>query len=132
NYTSELAGQLMMQVRAYDQKNLDEVKKAIDETLSRFEKEGIPERDLRRIKAGQETDFYNSISSVLWKGVQLTQYEMFAGDANEINRNVGRIMDVTVADVKRVFDKYIKGKHYVATSFVPKGQKELALSNSKE
>ncbi len=132
NYTSELAGQLMMQVRAYDQKNLDEAKKAIDETLSRFEKEGIPERDLRRIKAGQETDFYNSISSVLGKGVQLTQYEMFAGDANEINRNVGRIMAVTAADVKRVFDKYIKGKHYIATSFVPKGQKELALSNSKE
>ena len=132
NYTSEIAGQLMMQVRAYDQKNLDEVKKAIDETLSRFEKEGIPERDLRRIKAGQETDFYNGISSVLGKGVQLTQYEMFAGDANEINRNVGRIMAVTAADVKRVFDKYIKGKHYVATSFVPKGQKALALSNSTE
>ncbi|CAN5191992.1 pitrilysin family protein [soil metagenome] len=131
NYTSELAGQLMMQVRAFDQKNLDEVKKAIDETLVKFDKDGIPEKDLKRIKAGQETDFYNSISSVLGKGFELAQYQMFAGDPNEINKNVDRIMAVTRADVKRVFDKYIKGKHYIATSFVPRGQKELALSNSE-
>jgi zinc protease len=38
NYTSELAGQLMLQVRAYDQTDLDAVKAAIDETLAQFEK----------------------------------------------------------------------------------------------
>ncbi len=132
NYTSELAGQLMLQVTAFDQKNLDNVKAAIEETFSKFDKEGISEKDLKRIKAGQETDFYNSISSVLGKGFQLTQYQIFAGDPNEINKNVDRIMAVTRADVKRVFDKYIKGKNYVATSFVPKGQKNLALSNAVE
>jgi len=130
NYTSELAGQLSLQVRAFDKKNLDLVKAAIDETFSSFEKEGIPEKDLKRIKAGQETDFYNSISSVLGKGFQLAQYQMFAGDPNEINKNVDRIMNVTAEDVNRVFQKYIKNKPYIATSFVPKGQKELALENS--
>jgi zinc protease len=34
--------------------------------------------------------------------------------------------------VKRVYDKYIKNKPFVATSFVPKGQVELALENSIE
>jgi len=130
NYTSELAGQLSLQVRAFDQIDLDQVKTAIDETFSNFEKEGISEKDLKRIKAGQETDFYNSISSVLGKGFQLAQYQIFAGDPNEINKNVDRIMNVTAEDVKRVFEKYIKGKAYVATSFVPKGQKELALEDS--
>ncbi len=130
NYTSELAGQLMLQVTAFDQKELDDVKAGIEETISNFEKEGIPEKDLKRIKAGLETDFYNSISSVLGKGFQLAQYQIFAGDPNEINKNVDKIMAVTPRDVKRVFEKYIKGKNYVATSFVPKGQKELALSNS--
>ncbi|EHQ01608.1 M16 family metallopeptidase [Gillisia limnaea] len=131
NYTSELAGQLSLQVRAFDKKDLDLVKAAIDETFSSFDKEGIPEKDLKRIKAGQETDFYNSISSVLGKGFQLAQYQIFAGDPNEINKNVDRIMSVTAADVQRVFEKYIKGKAYVATSFVPKGQIELALEDSK-
>lgn len=132
NYTSELAGQLMLQVRAYDQTDLDAVKSAIDETLAQFEKNGIPEKDLRRIKAGQETDFYNGISSVLGKGFQLAQYQIFAGDPNEINKNVDRILGVTTEDVMRVYEKYIKNKPFVATSFVPKGQQVLALENSKE
>ena len=132
DYTSELAGQFMLQVRAFEGKDLDEVKSAIDETFAEFEKKGIPEKDLKRIKAGQETDFYNSISSVLGKGFQLAQYQIFANDPNEINKNVEKILNVSAEDVKRVYNKYIKGKPFIATSFVPKGQKELALENSIE
>ena len=32
----------------------------------------------------------------------------------------------------RVYEKYIKGKNYVATSFVPKGKLPLALEGSKK
>ncbi len=131
DYTSELAGQLMLQVRAYKGVDLDKVQKAINETFKEFEKKGISEKDLKRIKAGQETEFYNDISSVLGKGFQLAQYQIFANDPNEINKNVEKILAVTSKDVKRVYNKYIKGKPFVATSFVPKGQIELALENSK-
>ena len=54
--------------------------KAFDEAFAKFEKEGISEKDLNRIKAGQETQFYNSLSSVLGKGFQLAQYNIFAND----------------------------------------------------
>jgi len=37
---------------------------------------------------------------------------------------------VTTADVMRVYQKYIKNKNYVATSFVPKGKIALALDGS--
>ncbi|MDT0650303.1 M16 family metallopeptidase [Autumnicola edwardsiae] len=132
NYTSELAGQLMLQVRAYDGKDLDAVKAAIEGTFRNFEEEGIPQKDLKRIKAGQESNFYNSISSVLGKGFQLAQYEIFANDPNYINKEVENILAVTAEDVMRVYEKYIKNKPYVATSFVPKGQAELALEGSEE
>lgn len=132
NYTSELAGQLMLQVRAYDGKNLDSVKMAIDETLAEFEKNGIPQKDLKRIKAGLETDFYNSISSVLGKGFQLAQYEIFAKDPNFINKEIDKMLAVSAEDVMSVFKKYVRNKNYVATSFVPKGQLELALENSEK
>ena len=132
NYTSELAGQLMLQVRAYDRKDLDSVKLAIEETFSEFEKNGIPQKDLKRIKAGLETDFYNSISSVLGKGFQLAQYEIFAKDPNFINKEVDKLLAVSAEDVMKVFNKYVKNKNYVATSFVPKGQLDLALEGSKK
>ncbi|MCB7480804.1 M16 family metallopeptidase [Christiangramia sediminis] len=132
NYTSELAGQLMLQVRAYDGKDLDSVKIAIDETFAEFEKNGIPQKDLKRIKAGLETDFYNSISSVLGKGFQLAQYEIFAKDPNFINKEIDKMLAVTGEDVMNLFKKYVANKNYVATSFVPKDQLDLALENSEK
>ncbi|MGB7784803.1 MAG: pitrilysin family protein [Salinimicrobium sp.] len=130
NYTSELAGQFMLQVRAYDGTDLDSVYAAVQQTFQKFEKEGISEKDLKRIKAGQETNFYNSLSSVLGKGFQLAQYEIFADDPGMINKEVGKILAVTPQDVMRVYNKYIKDRDYVMTSFVPKGEKELAVDNA--
>ena len=131
NRESELAGQMMLSVRAFNNKDLDEVATAINESFAKFEKEGISEKDLDRIKAGQERQFYNSLSSVLGKGVVLAQGNLFANDPGFVEKDIRSILNVTTADVKRVYEKYIKGKNYVATSFVPKGKPELALDGSK-
>lgn len=71
NDTQEVAGQFELKVRAFADKNLNEVAAAINEAFAKFEKEGISEKDLNRIKAGQETRFYNSLSSVLAKARSL-------------------------------------------------------------
>ncbi len=132
NYASELAGQTHLVVRAFTDKDLDEVAGAVSEAFARFEKDGISQKDLDRIKAGQETQFYNSLSSVLGKGVQLTQCNIFAGDPGCIEKDIQGILAVTPADVTRVYEKYIRGKNFVATSFVPKGKVGLALEGSKK
>jgi zinc protease len=130
NQDSELAGQFELTVRAFPGKDLDEVGAAIAEAFAKFEKEGISERDLNRIKAGQETQFYSSLSSVLGKGFQLAQYNIFAKNPGFIEQDIQNILAVTPADVVRVYERYIKGRNYIATSFVPKGKPELALEGS--
>ncbi len=132
NDTSELAGEFAVSVRAFDGKDLDEVSAAIDEAFAKFEKEGISDKDLTRIKAGQETQFYSSLSSVLGKGFNLAQYNIFAGDPGFIEKDIQNILAVTPADVTRVYQKYIKNKPFVATSFVPKGKPALALEGSNK
>jgi zinc protease len=127
---SELAGGIDLEINAFADKDLDEVAKAIEEGFARFEKNGISERDLNRIKARQETQFYNSLSNVLGKSVVLSQYSMFAGDPGYVEKDIKSILAVTPADVMRVYQKYIKGKNYVATSFVPKGKVAQALEGS--
>ena len=129
-FNSEIAGQFMLQTTAFSDIDLDKVEKAIFKALSDFEAKGISETDLSRIKAGQETDFYNSLTSVLGKGAQLAQYEIFAGDPAFINQDVKNILAVTTEDVMRVYNTYIKAKHFVATSFVPMNKAALALQNS--
>jgi zinc protease len=130
NSTAELAGQMNLSLRAFDGKDLDAVAAAINEGFAKFEKDGISERDLARIKAGQETQFYNSLSNVLGKSVVLSQYNMFANDPGFVTKDIANILAVTPADVTRVYNKYIKGKNYVATSFVPKGKIPVALEGS--
>ena len=129
-YNSEIAGQYMLSVTAFQKTNLNEVMNGINEAFKNFEAEGISQQDLDRIKAGQETAFYTNLSSVLGKGFQLAQYEIFAGTPEYINQDVKNILAVTTQDVMRVYEKYIKGKNYVATSFVPKGQANLILEGS--
>ena len=130
NYTSELAGQFMLQVRAFEGKPLDAVAGAINQGFAKFEQEGIPERDLSRIKAGLETRFYNSVSSVLGKSALLAEYNYLTGNPGYVEEGVKKTLAVTAADVRRVYDTYIKGKPFVATSFVPGGKLALALSGS--
>lgn len=130
NFASELAGEYRLNVRAFADKNLDEVADAVEEAFKRFEAKGIPKKDLDRIKAGQETSFYNGLSSVLGKGFQLAQYNIFAKDPGFVTQDVKNILNVTPEDVMRVYDTYIKDKNFIATSFVPKGQLSQALSGS--
>lgn len=132
NYTSELAGQVQLIVRAFNNTKLDEVKKGIDKAFANFESNGIPQKDLDRIKAGQETNFYQSLSSVLGKGTRLASYNTYTGNPGFVKEDIKNTLAVTKEDVMNVYNKYIKGKNFVATSFVPRNGKGLALANSRE
>ena len=131
-YNSELAGDARLSVTAFAGTALDSVLAAVEEGLARFERDGIPAAALDRIKAGQETAFYGGLSSVLGKGFNLAQYNIFAGDPGFVRQDIDRILNVTAADVRRVYDTYLAGKPYVATSFVPKGARTQVLAGSEK
>jgi len=132
NRSSELAGEFNIGVRAKDGIDLDSVYAAIEEALSEFETNGFSEKDLQRIKAEQETNFYNGISSVLGKAFQLSNYNEFAGNPGYITEDINKILAVEKEDVMRVYEKYIKDKPAIITSFVPKGQLELIVEGSEQ
>ncbi|MFU8812370.1 MAG: M16 family metallopeptidase [Balneolaceae bacterium] len=127
---SELAGEVSVRVRAFPGTDLNDVLVGIEEAFARYEATGFTERDLQRVKAGIETRFYNGLSSVLGKAFQLSQYNIFAGDPGFVTQDIKNTLAVTLDDVHRVYEQYVKDKHYVATSFVPRGQANLVLSGS--
>lgn len=127
---AEIAGETTLLVRAYPGTDLDKVATAVETSFTKFENDGFTESDLDRIKAGIETQFYNGLSSVLGKAFQLAQYNIFAGDPGYINEDIQKTLAVTKDDVMRVYQEYFKDENFIATSFVPQGQKELALENS--
>jgi zinc protease len=130
NNSGELTGEFTISIRANEGKTLKEIEAAIFEALDRFEKDGITERDIERIKASTEKSFYDNISSVFSKSVQLAFYNTFLNDPGFIEKDIENIKAVTLSDVKMVYEKYIKGKPHVVTSFVPKGQTGMIADNS--
>ncbi|HUX57002.1 MAG TPA: pitrilysin family protein [Bacteroidales bacterium] len=130
NSSGELSGEFAITIRANQGKNLKEIEDAVFEAFDRFEKEGITERDIERVKASTEKDFYNGISSVFSKSLQLAFYNTFLNDPGYIEKDIENIKAVTLADVQMVYDKYIKGKPHVVTSFVPIGETEMVAENS--
>ena len=130
NNSQELAGEFYITITANNGVNLNEVEAGIFEAFKMLEMEGVSDSDVERIKAGLETGFYNGIGSVLGKSFQLAQYNVFAGDPGFITTDIENIKKVTKEDVMRVYEKYIKNKPFIMTSFVPKGQLTLVTENS--
>lgn len=130
--SSELAGEFVFRVRANAGKDLDAVKAAIEEGLQRFETDGVNTDDLKRIKAELETGLYQGVSTVLNKAFQLVQDNEFKGDPGFITERAKLTNAVTADDIMRVYKQYVKGKNFVMTSVVPKGQLDLAVTDSKQ
>ncbi|MGB0835879.1 MAG: M16 family metallopeptidase [Psychrobium sp.] len=128
----ELAGTFKFVVRAFDGKQLDEVKASLDKALTKFAKDGASDKQISRILTGKENEFYQSINSVFSKASALASYNEFYGDPTLISKEIENYQNVTKADVMRVFKQYVEGKHYIATSFVPKGKTKLALTGAQK
>ncbi len=130
NNSEEIAGTFTIRVRANAGTKLDRIKTAIDESMMRFEKDRFTDNQLTKIKAKMETDFYYNIESVLDKALQLGIYNEYAGSADFIKQDIANITAVTREDIIRVYQKYIKGRSAVITSFVPKDAEALVLTGS--
>lgn len=109
-------------------KTLADMEKVIRDTLVEFEARGVEDDDLLKAKAEMEAGFIFGLQSVAGKVSQLAANETFKGNPNYIEKDIARYANVTKADVMRVFQKYIKNKHGVIMSIVPKGKPELVAA----
>jgi zinc protease len=130
NNSSELAGEFTITIRANEGKSLKEIEDAVYESFARFEKDGITEKDIERVKASSEKSFYEGINSVLGKSFQLAIYNTFLKDPGYIEKDIENIKTVTLDDVKSAYEKYIKNKPHIVTSFVPKGKTDMIADGS--
>jgi zinc protease len=130
NSSRELAGTFNIVLKANQGHSLKELEEGVFESFRRFETDGITEIDMERIKAGLETQFYGGMSSILYKSFNLAYYNVKMDDPAYAKKHIEKIRAVTIDDVKRVYDKFIKNKPYLSTSFVPKGQVELIAEGS--
>lgn len=116
---SELAGEFTMFVLPFPGQTLSEFETEMRDILDQFEQAGVRDEDIQKFKANFEANTINGLSSVSGKVSRIASYETFLGNANAIEYDLERYMDVTKDDVVRVFNEYIKGKPAVILSILP-------------
>lgn len=125
NYSRELAGQFEITIRANADTKLSEIETLLTETLSQWEKTGATNDDIKKYKAAFQSDLYDVLTTVAGKGKRLAAYQTYANNPNYIKTELAENLKVTKEDVMRVYNTYIKGKHAVVMSCVPKGKSVL-------
>ncbi|MFD2718089.1 pitrilysin family protein [Hymenobacter monticola] len=117
---SELGGFLDLIALPLPGKTLDSTEVIIRNTLKEFEKRGVSDDDVQRFKAQTEAQVINSLASVQGKVSQLAANQTYFNNPNYLTVELKELRALTKADVQRVYDKYVKGKHAVILSVVPK------------
>jgi len=122
NSTSELAGQFTLSIMPFPGQSLADMEKQAREAFLEFEKTGVTDDALARFKSSSEASLINRLSSVSGKTSILAAHQTFTGNPNQLPRELKQIQSLTKADVMRVYNQYIRGKHAVILSVVPLGQ----------
>ncbi len=101
-------------------KTPQQVEQVMQQEIDRVQKDLITDTEFTKIKNQRETEFVEKNSTVQGKAMQLADYHLFFGDANLINTEIAKFLDVTREDIRRVALEYLKNENRTVLYYVPK------------
>jgi zinc protease len=127
----ELSGVFAFQVIPYPGKSLANMYYLLDNALDSFEARGVTDDDIAKFKGAYEAQLINGLQSVAGKVSQLAAFQTLAkGNPNMIGKLLKMYQAVTKEDVMRVYNKYVKFKHCVTVSVLPKNQDKMIVGDN--
>ncbi len=126
----ELSGTFMFQIIPFPGKSLANMYHLVDNALDSFEARGVTDDDIAKFKGGYESQLINGLQSVSGKVSQLAAFQTFTGNPNMLGKMLSMYQAVTKEDVMRVYHKYIKNKHPLTVSVVPKNQENMVVGEN--
>lgn len=131
NQGAEQSGELQIIATPRPGHTLTELETEIDGILSGLKRDGPTAEELKRVKAGQQAGFINSLQSNLGKAFVLAQDQTFFDDPGHTLRvTYPKTQAVTAAEMKRVANTYLGDKR-VVLSTVPVGKTDVASHADK-
>jgi predicted Zn-dependent peptidase len=87
--------------------------------IDRIAKEGVPVKELERVRALVRANRINDLQGSLGRARLLAQFEMFDNDAAFINSELARLMAVTPAEIQAVAARYLTPQRRAVLEIVP-------------
>jgi zinc protease len=124
NPSAELAGTFRVQILPIQPSALKDWETEIKEVVNNIDRATI-EKQYREYALSYVSGIINGLTSVQSKGSTLANYQVRLGNPDYTEKEIQRYKNVTVDDVVRVYEKYIKNKPAVILSVYPKGMQEI-------
>ena len=125
NYTDELSGALQITVTPKPGQTLQSMEQEIRMALREISQSAITQEAVDKFKMSYEASMIYRMESVSGKVSQLAAYQTFTNNANYIKEEAKRYKDFTLADVRKAYDTYVKGKGMVILYVQTKEYQEL-------
>jgi len=93
---------------------------AMNEEIVEVRNNLISEEEFQKLRNQVESNFISSNSTVRGIAESLANYEMYYGDANLINTELERYMNVTREDIRNAAKKYFHKDNRVVLHYLPK------------
>jgi zinc protease len=103
-----------------------EVRPFVDQAIQRIAREGIPARELEKLRNRIRSTFVFGLQSNLDRARNLAEFELYWGDAELIRAEMDRYLAVTSDDVKRVAGRYFADTNRTVLDVVPQPASEEA------
>ncbi len=95
----------------YKDINLSSLAKEIDSVLDEVKEEGVTERELKRAQKNALADLIRGLDSNLGLAKSFSKAEVQMGDWRKVFTKIELLEKVTLADIKRVANKYLKSNN---------------------
>jgi zinc protease len=124
NPCAELTGFFTLQVLPIQSESLTKWENDIKDVVNNLTREDI-EKQYKEYALSYVSDIINNLTSVQNKGAALANYQVRTSNPNYTPNEIQRYLDVTVDDIWRVYEKYIKNKPTVVVTAYPKGMQDI-------
>jgi zinc protease len=118
-----------LMVTARSGRTLEEIRRLVDEEISRLRREPPSARELERFQNQSEARLLRSLERVGGfggKADQLNQYFFYTGNPDYFEEELAAYRALSAADVRAVAQRYL-GPGRVLLSVVPAGHRELGV-----
>ena len=101
-----------------------DLEEAMDAEIRKTQEELITEREFDKLRNQIESEFVTANSRVAGIAESLATYHMFFGDADLINNEIDRYMNVTREDIREAARKYFVPSNRVSLTYLPKSNEK--------
>lgn len=100
--------------------SIDSLELAMDKLVEQVKTDGITDADFAKLKAQVENAVVSQNASFAGIAQNLAEAKVYYGDANEVNKELGKYNKVIKDDIKRVANKYLDKNSRVVLHYLPK------------